>query len=102
MRWYGEAVAETNPRSLFVAVAETNPGSLFVLEYPDGYFERVFIYFHARLVGFKSRCRPLLFMDGTNILNRYGGVMFSAVALDAKNEMFPLAFAIVSAENDAN
>nr|XP_010942699.1 uncharacterized protein LOC105060610 [Elaeis guineensis] len=90
LRWYGEAVAETNPENLFV------------LEYPDRYFERVFICFHACLVGFKSECCPLLFMDGTHILNRYGGVMLSAMALDVENEMFPLAFAIVSAENDVN
>nr|XP_010907009.1 uncharacterized protein LOC105033788 [Elaeis guineensis] len=83
LQWYGEIVAETNPEGLFV------------LEYPDRHFERMFICFHACLVGFKSGCRSLLFIDGTHILNRYGGVMLSAVVLNAENGMFLLAFAIV-------
>ena len=83
-------------------MTETNSKSLFVLEYPDGHFERMFICFHVCLVGFKSGCRPLLFMDGIHIFNRYSGVMLSTVALDTENGMFPLAFAIVSAESDTN
>ncbi|XP_073109526.1 uncharacterized protein [Elaeis guineensis] len=76
LQWYGEAVVETNSESFFI------------LEYPNGYFERVFICFYACLVGFESGCRPLLFMDGTHIFNRYGGVMLSAMALDAENGVF--------------
>ena len=87
MRWYSETVAKTNLESFFV------------LEYPDGHFERIFICFHT---GFKNRCCPLWFTDGIHILNRYGSVMLSAVALNVENGMFSLSFAIVSVENDAN
>ena len=81
-------------------MVEINPKTYFVLEYPDGRFERMFIYFHACLVGFKNGCHPLLFMDGIYILNRYGGITLLIVALDAG--MFSLAFAIVSTKNDDN
>ncbi|XP_063946158.1 uncharacterized protein LOC135151558 [Daucus carota subsp. sativus] len=38
-------------------------------------------------------------VDGTHLKGDYGGVLLSAVALDANNEIFPLAYAIVSAKD---
>ncbi|XP_075485278.1 uncharacterized protein LOC142525000 [Primulina tabacum] len=47
-------------------------------------------------------CRPLLFLDGTHIKNKYKGCLLGAVAKDANDDVFTLAYAIVDAENDSN
>ncbi|KAL7205665.1 hypothetical protein ACSBR2_018567 [Camellia fascicularis] len=51
----------------------------------DKWFKRFFISFKACIDGFKH-CRPLLFLDGTFL----------------KGRLFPITFAIVSAENATN
>ncbi|XP_062104221.1 uncharacterized protein LOC133815389 [Humulus lupulus] len=44
-------------------------------------------------------CRPVLCMDGTFLKTKYGGQMLCAVALDANNHLYPVAFGIVDSEN---
>ena len=60
-------------------VLKTNPGSHCVLECdPEtARFKRFFISFHACIEGFKF-CRPLLFLDGTFIKNKYKGQLLGA------------------------
>ena len=41
-------------------------------------------------------------LDGTHLKSPYGGILLSAVALDANEKMFPLAIAIVEIENMEN
>lgn len=62
----------------------------------------MFISFAATWKGFLGGCRPLIGIDGTHLKGNYGGILLSAVALDANNEIFPLAFAIVSVEDKEN
>ncbi|XP_073137618.1 uncharacterized protein [Henckelia pumila] len=92
LRWYCHAVKETNPGS-FVG-CEIDPMTKK--------FQRLFICFHACLVGFTSGCRPLLFLDGCHIKNKYKGSLLVAVAKDANDDLFTLAYAVVDAENDSN
>ncbi|XP_073138898.1 uncharacterized protein [Henckelia pumila] len=47
-------------------------------------------------------CRPLLFLDGCHIKNKYKGSLLVAVAKDANDDLFTLAYAVVDAENDSN
>ena len=49
--------------------------------------------------GFLAGCRPLIGVDGTHLKGNYGGILLSAVALDANNEIFPLAYAVVIVED---
>ncbi|XP_056688620.1 uncharacterized protein [Spinacia oleracea] len=49
--------------------------------------------------GFLGGCRPLIGVDGCHLKGNYGGILLSAIALDNNNEIFPLAFAIVSVED---
>ncbi|XP_073139120.1 uncharacterized protein [Henckelia pumila] len=65
-------------------------------------FRRLFICFHACVVGFVSGCQPLIFLDGTHIKNKYKGCILVAVSKDANDDLFTIAYAIVDAENDAN
>ncbi|XP_062096004.1 uncharacterized protein LOC133801742 [Humulus lupulus] len=43
--------------------------------------------------------RPVLRVDGTFLKTKYGGQMLCAVALDANNHLYPVAFGIVDSEN---
>jgi len=92
LRWYCSAVKQTNPGS--VADYEIIPGTQK--------FHRLFMCFNACLVGFFSGCRPLIFLDGTHIKNKYKGSLLSAVAKDPNDDLFTLAYAVVNAENDDN
>lgn len=49
--------------------------------------------------GFTVGCRPLISINGCHLKGLYGGVMLSAITLDANNGIFPLAFVIVKMEN---
>ncbi|KAG6516668.1 hypothetical protein ZIOFF_027141 [Zingiber officinale] len=46
--------------------------------------------------------RPLVFLDGTHIKNKYKGCILVAVAKDANDDLFTLAYSVVDAENDDN
>lgn len=41
-------------------------------------------------------------VDGTHLKGNYGGILLSIIALDRNNEIFPLAYAVVSIENEEN
>ncbi|XP_021718785.1 uncharacterized protein LOC110686467 [Chenopodium quinoa] len=43
--------------------------------------------------------RPLIGVDGAHLKGNYGGILLSAVALDGNNEFYPIAYAIVRAED---
>ena len=58
-------------------------------------------------------CRPVLGLDGTHLKHKYQGlntyllslilgILLAATAVDAKGQLFPLAHAVVDAENDDN
>ncbi|KAL8119377.1 hypothetical protein AgCh_016771 [Apium graveolens] len=45
---------------------------------------------------------PIWSIDGTHLKGNYGGILLSTVALDANNEIFPIAYVIVSVEDEGN
>ncbi|XP_010689448.1 uncharacterized protein LOC104903146 [Beta vulgaris subsp. vulgaris] len=45
-------------------------------------------------------CRSLVGVDGAHLKGNFGGVLLSVVAIDANNELFPFAWAIVNAEDE--
>ncbi|XP_021833443.1 uncharacterized protein LOC110773249 [Prunus avium] len=68
----------------------------------DGsHFQRIFICFKASIDGFRW-CRPMLFIDGTFVTNKYKGTLLGATANNGNKEVFPFAFAIVSGETVDN
>jgi len=60
----------------------------------------LFIACGAPLNGFILGCRKILFVDGTHLSGSYEGTLLSAVALDADDHLFDVAYAIVAAENN--
>ncbi|XP_039146836.1 uncharacterized protein LOC120284095 [Dioscorea cayenensis subsp. rotundata] len=47
-------------------------------------------------------CRPLLFVDGTRLLGKYGGILLGATIKDGNEGIFHVAFAIVDNKTDDN
>ncbi|XP_075492506.1 uncharacterized protein LOC142530558 [Primulina tabacum] len=92
LRWYCSAIKETNPESIVECEIDSSSNK----------FKRLFICFNACATGFVSGCRPLVFLDGTHIKNKYEGNILVVVAKDANDDLFTLAYAVVDAENDDN
>lgn len=84
-------------------IKETNPGSIATFSTKeDSSFHRLFVSFHASIVGFQRGCRPLLFLDDTPLNSKYQGVLLAATAADGDDGIFPVAFAVVDADTDEN
>nr|KJB30888.1 hypothetical protein B456_005G166100 [Gossypium raimondii] len=63
-----------------------------------GVFHCVFWAFPRSIGGFKY-CRPFTSIDTTYLYGRYKGKMLIGMEVDANNQLFPLAFAIVKEES---
>ncbi|KAK4401123.1 hypothetical protein Sango_1218400 [Sesamum angolense] len=46
----------------------------------------------------RKRCRPIIGVDGCHLKGPHGGVLLTAVSIDPNNNLYPLAYAIVSGE----
>ncbi|KAL2898648.1 Hemoglobin-haptoglobin-binding protein A, partial [Bienertia sinuspersici] len=44
----------------------------------------------------------LIGLDGTHLKGNYVGILLFTIALDANNEIFPIAYSIISIENEEN
>lgn len=94
---YVRVICDTNPGShAFFSFVETESIPRQLL------FSTVFISFSAMWKGFLGGCRPLIGVDGTHLKGNYRGILLSAVAIDGNNEIFPLAYAVVSVEDKEN
>ncbi|KAH9753370.1 SWIM-type domain-containing protein [Citrus sinensis] len=62
-------------------------------------FKRIFISFKAQQQGFMKGCRGFIGLDGCHLKTSFGGILISAVALDANNGVFPLAVCICEVES---
>ncbi|XP_021756653.1 uncharacterized protein LOC110721773 [Chenopodium quinoa] len=90
-------------------VRSTNPGSsAFCAWTPEDHIDRplqfysIFLSFKGCIDGLLVGCRSFIGVDGAHLKGNYGGVLLSAVALDANNELFPFAWTIVSFEDTDN
>ncbi|XP_024008013.1 uncharacterized protein LOC112084003 [Eutrema salsugineum] len=81
-----------------------NPNTVTALETDtdkDGSlrFRYVFVAFGASILGF--RClRRVLIVDGTHLWGNFKGVLLTVCGQDANFQVFPLAYAVVDAENE--
>ncbi|XP_022862499.1 uncharacterized protein LOC111382693 [Olea europaea var. sylvestris] len=80
----------------------TNPGSTVQIEVSGHTFKRMYICIGACKEGFKAGCRPVVGLDGCFLKFAEGGQLLAAVGIDGENCMFPLAWAVVDAENKTN
>ncbi|XP_050219968.1 uncharacterized protein LOC126670310 [Mercurialis annua] len=63
-------------------------------------FQRYYVGFSSLRKGFKAGCRAVLCVDGCFLKTLVVGVLLSAIARDANNQMYPVAWAIAEAENE--
>ncbi|KAK9994209.1 hypothetical protein SO802_023912 [Lithocarpus litseifolius] len=99
---FKESYAEL-PRFL-AGLKDASPGTKYKLEVDDNYeqgtctFNSVFWAFRPCIVGFKH-CRPVISIDATHLYGKYKGNLMIAMATDANNKIYPLAFAVVESES---
>ncbi|XP_050150570.1 uncharacterized protein LOC126625551 [Malus sylvestris] len=72
-----------------------------VLPYDDAHviFQRIYIYLGACKNGFKNGCRQLVGLDGCHLKGVFKGQLLSPVGMDANNQTWVIAYAIVELEN---
>ncbi|XP_054816842.1 uncharacterized protein LOC129316438 [Prosopis cineraria] len=61
-------------------------------------FERLLIAYGYYILGFLEGCRHILYIDGCFLSYPYKGTLLATSAYDTDNDLFPLAYAIVSGE----
>ncbi|KAK9945307.1 hypothetical protein M0R45_010828 [Rubus argutus] len=80
-------------------VRQTNKySSMFVRANPP-YFQRLFVCLEACKNGFKKGCRPIIGVDGCHLKGAFGGQLLAAVGIDANDNMYPIAYAVVHGWN---
>ncbi|XP_027183913.1 uncharacterized protein LOC113782204 [Coffea eugenioides] len=90
---YAELLRKYNPHS--ICKIHYDRPTLLV----EPRFLRIFISFKAQRSGFVEGCRPFVGFDGCFLKGLFGGVLLTAVTLDANNSIFPIAFVVAKAEN---
>ncbi|XP_025697386.1 uncharacterized protein [Arachis hypogaea] len=84
-------------------ILKSNPGSTARLELmpiPESppIFDKLNICLDACKKGFKDGCRPLLHLDGCFLKTYYIGWLLAAVAQDANNQFYVVAYGVVRAK----
>ncbi|KAL6187567.1 hypothetical protein ACLB2K_038965 [Fragaria x ananassa] len=88
---------------LWIIVKRTNPGTTTKMQcdFVDGYpkFKRLYICLEACKKGFKEGCRCLVGLDGCHLKGVYEGQLLTACGIDANNETWVIAYAVVELES---
>ncbi|XP_052111595.1 uncharacterized protein LOC110276038 [Arachis duranensis] len=84
-------------------ILKSNPGStarIDVKPIPQSLpvFDKIYICFEGCKQGFKSGCRPFIHLDGAFLKTYHGCQLLSAVAQDANNQFYVVAFAVARSE----
>jgi len=83
-------------------LVNSNPHTTAIIERDeDCKFKQIFISYGASALSF-AHCHPLLGLDGTYLKSKYLRILLAATGVDALGSLYPLAFAVVDAENDVN
>ncbi|KAL2927480.1 Dihydrolipoyllysine-residue acetyltransferase component of acetoin cleaving system [Bienertia sinuspersici] len=93
---YVTVIKEKNPDA-FAFISWNNVGPEMPMT-----FKRLFISFGAQFKGFIKGCRPLIGIDGCHLKGHFNGCLLSTIALDANQQIFPVAYAVVSEESTDN
>ncbi|KAL0449504.1 UNVERIFIED_CONTAM: hypothetical protein Slati_1506800 [Sesamum latifolium] len=91
---YCEEIMRSNPRSN-VRI------KLIGEEGERKWFHRFYMCFNACKMGFINDCRLVVGVDGCFLKAKHGGQLLSAVALDANNNIYPIAYAAIESEKDS-
>lgn len=61
-------------------------------------FKRLYLYWGALKKGFMEACRPVIGLDACHLKGPHGGILLTAVGIDANNCIYPIAYAVVEKE----
>lgn len=95
LRDYVEELQKTNPNTTVRISVQTatDPSS------PTRVFKRMYVCLGALKEGYKACQRELLGLDGAFMRGPFPGQLLTAVGIDSNNGIYPLAYAVVEAEN---
>ncbi|KAI8530955.1 hypothetical protein RHMOL_Rhmol11G0100200 [Rhododendron molle] len=86
-------------------IRSTNPGTIIKLKVKpvngrenEVKFKRLYICWGALKKGFHEGCRPVIGLDGCHLKGPHGGILLTAVGIDANNCIYPFAYAVVEKE----
>ncbi|KAL4397037.1 hypothetical protein AHAS_Ahas01G0151800 [Arachis hypogaea] len=65
-------------------------------------FLKIYVCFEACKKEFLGGCRPFIRLDGTFLKGYFGSQLLTAIAKDANNHIYPIAYAIVKSKNKAS
>lgn len=90
---YGQELRKSNSGSdVAINISKDN------LEEGKRRFLRLYIYFQALKLCFKSGLRPLIGLNGTFLKGKYKGQLLVAMGQDSMNQFYPLAWAVIDKE----
>ncbi|XP_062099143.1 uncharacterized protein LOC133805057 [Humulus lupulus] len=97
-------IHRTNPGSAAIVQSQLVPvniddGEIVKAPRMQPQFKRIFVCYEGVKNGFLARCRPFFGLDGCHLKGPYKGIFLAAVGDDANLHFYPLAYAIVEAEN---
>ncbi|CAN1153666.1 hypothetical protein LINPERPRIM_LOCUS14845 [Linum perenne] len=96
LRSYAEELLRVNPSSSFkIMVDSNNPTN-------EAYFQRMYICFDSLKKGFLVGCRFFISVDGCFLKGLCKGELLTAVARDANDQMYPVAWSVVEVESRAS
>jgi hypothetical protein len=84
----------------------TNPGLTVKFQTENGendkpVFKRMYVCFKDCKEGFKH-CRHVIGFDGCHIKGHHTGQLLTAIRIDANNDIFPIAYAVVMSECESS
>lgn len=90
---YAEEIMNCNPGTRVIIKAKPVVGN------PNqNKFKRLYICWGALKDGLLEGCRPVIGLDGCHLKGPHGGVLLTAVGIDANNCIYPFAYAVVEKE----
>ena len=91
---YGHELKRVLPETTVKILTENpEPGS------DRGRFMRLYVCLGPIKKAFTESCRKIVGLDGCHLKGPYGGQLLAAVGIDANEGMYPVAWAVVEAEN---
>ncbi|GJU10409.1 transposase, MuDR, MULE transposase domain protein [Tanacetum coccineum] len=94
-RDYVVELQSTNPNTTIKIVVERNIDPSL----PTSVFKIIYVCLRALKMGFMACRRELLGLDGAFMKGLFSSQVLAAIRLDSKNGIYPLAYALVEAEN---
>ena len=65
----------------------------------DGHLQQLFIAHEVSIIWFLRGCKLVITIDRSHMSGPYSGALFLATSYDANDNMFPVAYGVMSSKN---